>query len=127
MIARERADGPGFPVGIPEVNRPYRARVYANVDGEIQIGCPVTNAVFVDWYKDGVPVTESGDIRIKSSGEFDLIIREVKDEDAGVYSCKAVNGNGPHPWLNFTLHVLGKCHIGGAGEETARDMAGIFS
>lgn len=99
----------GLLVGIPQVSGPYPAQYYARYEEEVRIPCPVTGATFVDWYKDGEPVTESTDIRIRSSGQFELQIQSVKQVDAGVYSCAAVNGNGPLPnWLNFTLRVLGR-------------------
>lgn len=90
---------------------PYPARYYVRYNEEVRIECPVTitGATFVEWFKDGAHVTESADVRIRSSAsKFELQITSVKWVDAGIYSCFAVNGNGPlSNWLNFTLNVVG--------------------
>lgn len=72
----------------------------------MRIECELAQpATFVNWYKDGVVLTENVDIRIRKE---ELRISDVRYEDAGLYSCEGIDGFSSQPWVNYTLRVYSK-------------------
>ncbi|GFU50491.1 titin [Nephila pilipes] len=53
-----------------------------------------TNNIKFQWFKDGIPVSESDNIRLKSTNEFSIIIIDpVELLSEGNYTCKAIDSN----------------------------------
>uniref|UniRef100_A0A8C2SL26 Hemicentin-1 n=1 Tax=Capra hircus TaxID=9925 RepID=A0A8C2SL26_CAPHI len=72
-----------------------------------------TPSPIVMWYKDDVQVTESSSIQIVNNGKILKLFR-ASPEDAGRYSCKAVNVAGASQ-KHFNIDVLVPPTIIGAG------------
>ncbi|XP_059001185.1 hemicentin-1 isoform X2 [Mustela lutreola] len=72
-----------------------------------------TPSPIIMWYKDDVQVTESSTIQIVNNGKILKLFR-VAPEDAGSYSCKAVNVAGTSQKY-FNIEVLVPPTIIGAG------------
>uniref|UniRef100_A0A8C6DLM4 Hemicentin-1 n=1 Tax=Moschus moschiferus TaxID=68415 RepID=A0A8C6DLM4_MOSMO len=72
-----------------------------------------TPSPIIMWYKDDVQVTESSSIQIVNNGKILKLFR-VSPEDAGRYSCKAINVAGTSQ-KHFNIDVLVPPSIIGAG------------
>ncbi|XP_065792281.1 hemicentin-1 isoform X2 [Muntiacus reevesi] len=72
-----------------------------------------TPSPIIMWYKDDVQVTESSSIQIVNNGKMLKIFR-ASPEDAGRYSCKAINVAGTSQ-KHFNIDVLVPPTIVGAG------------
>ncbi|XP_061016921.1 hemicentin-1 isoform X2 [Dama dama] len=72
-----------------------------------------TPSPIIMWYKDDVQVTESSSIQIVNNGKILKIFR-ASPEDAGRYSCKAINVAGTSQ-KHFNIDVLVPPTIIGAG------------
>ncbi|XP_043342030.1 hemicentin-1 isoform X3 [Cervus canadensis] len=72
-----------------------------------------TPSPIITWYKDDVQVTESSSIQIVNNGKILKIFR-ASPEDAGRYSCKAINVAGTSQ-KHFNIDVLVPPTIIGAG------------
>ncbi|KAJ8794802.1 hypothetical protein J1605_018795 [Eschrichtius robustus] len=68
-----------------------------------------TPSPIIMWYKDDVQVTESSTIQTVSNGKI-LKLFKATPEDAGRYSCKAINTAGTSQKY-FNIDVLGKENI----------------
>ncbi|GAB6018703.1 hypothetical protein CHUAL_000380 [Chamberlinius hualienensis] len=65
----------------------------------------------VAWLKDNVPIAESDKIHFATKGGVQyLVIKDTKNDDSGVYSCKATNKNGSAA-CSAQLHILGPDEI----------------
>lgn len=74
------------------------ASLYCEVEG--------TPSPVITWYKDDIQVTESSTVQIVNNGKI-LKLFKVSAEDAGRYSCKAINIAGTSQ-KDFSVNVLGK-------------------
>jgi len=85
----------------------YRRQLVDQLVGTtMRLACPVTAEppALVSWYKDGIEITVAWDrcrVTVVASGSgvarrelSQLRVRNVTDEDAGVYACTATNGFG---------------------------------
>uniref|UniRef100_A0A8C5X6K5 Hemicentin-1 n=1 Tax=Malurus cyaneus samueli TaxID=2593467 RepID=A0A8C5X6K5_9PASS len=72
----------------------------------VSLFCEVTGNPFpvISWYKDDIQVVESSALQIVHNGKI-LKLLKAATEDAGQYSCKAINIAGSSEKL-FNLHVL---------------------
>ncbi|NXW73911.1 HMCN1 protein, partial [Hirundo rustica] len=72
----------------------------------VSLFCEVTANPFpvISWYKDDVQVVESSALQILHNGKI-LKLLKATTEDAGQYSCKAINVAGSSEKL-FNLHIL---------------------
>ncbi|NXC61674.1 HMCN1 protein, partial [Aleadryas rufinucha] len=72
----------------------------------VSLFCEVTGNPFpvISWYKDDVQVVESSALQILHNGKI-LKLLKAATEDAGQYSCKAINVAGSSEKL-FNLHIL---------------------
>uniref|UniRef100_A0A4W6D352 Hemicentin-1 n=1 Tax=Lates calcarifer TaxID=8187 RepID=A0A4W6D352_LATCA len=86
--------------------------------------CDVTGspAPVITWYKDGTPVVSSNSIQILDMGKT-LRLLKAATEDAGSYSCKAINIAGSTE-KDFFLDVLVPPTIVGSG--SPRDVSAIL-
>lgn len=49
----------------------------------------------VTWLKDNVPLTQSENVQFVTKGNMNyLVIKNTKNEDSGLYLCKATNSHG---------------------------------
>lgn len=66
--------------------------LYVAKGGEVVLPCRVTGVPqpVVTWYKDGLEVHSILKSNFSLKGD-DLIIKDIKEEDLGVFKCKAVN------------------------------------
>ncbi|KAI1236572.1 hypothetical protein IHE44_0014825 [Lamprotornis superbus] len=87
--------------------------------------CEVTGNPFpiISWYKDDIQVVESSALQILHNGKI-LKLLKATTEDAGQYSCKAINVAGSSEKL-FNLHVLVPPSIIGA--DTPGEVAVILN
>ncbi|XP_011246353.1 hemicentin-1 isoform X3 [Mus musculus] len=72
------------------------ASLYCEVEG--------TPSPVITWYKDDIQVTESSTVQIVNNGKI-LKLFKVSAEDAGRYSCKAINIAGTSQ-KDFSVNVL---------------------
>ncbi|XP_030135337.4 hemicentin-1 [Taeniopygia guttata] len=72
----------------------------------VSLFCEVTGNPFpvISWYKDDIQVVESSALQILHNGKI-LKLLKATTEDAGQYSCKAINIAGSSEKL-FNLHIL---------------------
>ncbi|TRZ22552.1 hypothetical protein HGM15179_004536 [Zosterops borbonicus] len=72
----------------------------------VSLFCEVTANPFpvISWYKDDIQVVESSALQILHNGKI-LKLLKATTEDAGQYSCKAINVAGSSEKL-FNLHIL---------------------
>ncbi|XP_023559876.1 hemicentin-1 [Octodon degus] len=95
-------------VHVPPVikDREHTANVSVLLNQLTSLFCEVegTPSPAITWYKDDVQVTESSTIQILNNGKILKLFR-VMAEDAGRYSCKAVNIAGVAQ-KHFTMEVL---------------------
>ncbi|NXX95340.1 HMCN1 protein, partial [Centropus bengalensis] len=72
----------------------------------VSLFCEVSGTPFpvISWYKDDVQVVESGALQISHNGKI-LKLLKAATEDAGQYSCKAINVAGSAEKL-FNLDIL---------------------
>ncbi|NWW37465.1 HMCN1 protein, partial [Panurus biarmicus] len=72
----------------------------------VSLFCEVTANPFpvISWYKDDIQVVESNALQILHNGKI-LKLLKATTEDAGQYSCKAINVAGSSEKL-FNLHIL---------------------
>ncbi|KAM4896067.1 hemicentin-1 [Sylvia borin] len=72
----------------------------------VSLFCEVTANPFpvISWYKDDIQVVESSALQILHNGKI-LKLLKATTEDAGQYSCKAINIAGSSEKL-FNLHIL---------------------
>ncbi|OWK57262.1 Hemicentin-1 [Lonchura striata] len=72
----------------------------------VSLFCEVTGNPFpvISWYKDDIQVVESSALQILHNGKI-LKLLKATTEDAGQYSCKAINVAGSSEKL-FNLHIL---------------------
>ncbi|XP_066048296.1 hemicentin-1 [Chamaea fasciata] len=84
------------------------------VDHPVSLFCEVTANPFpvISWYKDDIQVVESSGLQILHNGKI-LKLLKTTTEDAGQYSCKAINVAGSSEKL-FNLHILVPPSITGA-------------
>lgn len=62
------------------------------------------------WFKDGKPIQPSERVSQGNYGKS-LLIRKVKFEDKGKYTCEVSNGVGTPKSYNIELDVMGKHNI----------------
>ncbi|NXY61032.1 HMCN1 protein, partial [Callaeas wilsoni] len=91
----------------------------------VSLFCEVTGNPFpvISWYKDDIQVVESRALQILHNGKI-LKLLKVTTEDAGQYSCKAINVAGSSEKL-FNLHILVPPSIIGA--DTPGEVAVILN
>ncbi|XP_071607418.1 hemicentin-1 isoform X3 [Heliangelus exortis] len=77
----------------------------------------------ISWYKEDIQVVESSTLQILHNGKILKLLKATTD-DAGQYSCKAINVAGSSEKL-FNLDVLVPPSIAGAG--TPREIAVILN
>uniref|UniRef100_A0A8C9N6Y6 Hemicentin-1 n=1 Tax=Serinus canaria TaxID=9135 RepID=A0A8C9N6Y6_SERCA len=72
----------------------------------VSLFCEVTGnpSPVISWYKDDIQVVESSALQILHNGKI-LKLLKATTEDAGQYSCKAINVAGSSEKL-FNLHIL---------------------
>ncbi|NWT15620.1 HMCN1 protein, partial [Vireo altiloquus] len=72
----------------------------------VSLFCEVTGNPFpvISWYKDDIQVVESSALQILHNGKILKLLKAATD-DAGQYSCKAINVAGSSEKL-FNLHIL---------------------
>ncbi|XP_064420214.1 hemicentin-2 [Latimeria chalumnae] len=100
---------------------------------EVMISNPVslycdTNAIpppKLTWYKDGKPLSAAEGVLVLPGGRV-LQIAMVRAEDAGTYTCKAVNEVGENS-LHYELVVITPPVISGDGEEFAEEVVVIVN
>ncbi|NXO39218.1 HMCN1 protein, partial [Locustella ochotensis] len=91
----------------------------------VSLFCEVTANPFpvISWYKDDIQVVESSALQILHNGKI-LKLLKAATEDAGQYSCKAINVAGSSEKL-FNLHILVPPSIIGAN--TPSEVAVILN
>uniref|UniRef100_A0A8C3DQA4 Hemicentin-1 n=1 Tax=Corvus moneduloides TaxID=1196302 RepID=A0A8C3DQA4_CORMO len=91
----------------------------------VSLFCEVTGNPFpvISWYKDDIQVVESSALQILHNGKI-LKLLKATTEDAGQYSCKAINVAGSSEKL-FNLHILVPPSI--IGGNTAGEVAVILN
>ncbi|NXL77816.1 HMCN1 protein, partial [Leptocoma aspasia] len=91
----------------------------------VSLFCEVTGNPFpvISWYKDDIQVVESSALQILHNGKI-LKLLKATTEDAGQYSCKAINVAGSSEKL-FNLHILVPPTIIGA--DTPGEVAVILN
>ncbi|NXK97014.1 HMCN1 protein, partial [Formicarius rufipectus] len=84
------------------------------VDHPVSLFCEVTGNPFpvISWYKEDIQVVESSAVQISHNGKILKLLKAVP-EDAGQYSCKAINVAGSSEKL-FNLDILVAPGIAGA-------------
>lgn len=94
--------------GPPTLTHQYKSRQVVDVNTTKKLLCPVVAdpAALNQWYKDGNDVNEIWD-KFKILNDGSLRISDISMEDAGRYTCKAVNGFG-HIKVEYTLIVKGE-------------------
>ncbi|XP_059193550.1 hemicentin-1 [Centropristis striata] len=100
---------------------------------EVVLGHPVTltcesNAIpppKLSWYKDGRKLTSADGVVLLPGGQV-LQISRVQKEDAGKYTCQAVNEAGEDR-MHFELEVLVPPVIMGASEEFMEEMGAVVN
>ena len=86
-------------VPAPKFQRPLQNMGERMEGSSIKLEAQVTpssdSSMKIDWFKDGQPITASSRIgTIFSFGYVSLNISDLRAEDAGTYSCRAVNKSG---------------------------------
>lgn len=91
--------------GPPTLTHQYKSRQVVDVNTTKKLLCPVEAdpPALNQWYKDGSDVNEIWD-KFKILSDGSLRISDITMEDAGRYTCKAVNGFG-HMDVEYTLIV----------------------
>ncbi|XP_030000348.1 hemicentin-1 [Sphaeramia orbicularis] len=79
----------------------------------------------LSWYKDGQKLTAADGVRLLPGGQV-LQIARVQKEDAGKYTCEAVNEAG-QDHMHFELEVLVPPVIMGALEEFMEEMGAVVN
>ena len=76
----------------------YRRRHLVNVGEALRLDCPVDrdaggrSVPIITWYKDGQEVSVGWErYRVRHD---DLLVRDVEQDDSGVFVCRATNGFG---------------------------------
>jgi hypothetical protein len=64
----------------------------------------------MEWYKDGVNVTEPKDNKMKVEGNK-LVIQDPQNEDAGNYTCRTVLSKANGTIVEKNIEVIGKSRI----------------
>lgn len=102
--------GGGGIKGEPHVSSQWPAS-HVHREGElVRLTCPITAnpEAFYDWYKDGDGITDTWNRYVPKKRL--LKIKNVRGVDAGVYTCKGVNGFG-RANASTSLIVLGKGEV----------------
>ncbi|XP_055671290.1 hemicentin-1 [Falco peregrinus] len=95
------------------------------VDHPVSLFCEVSGNPFpiISWYKEDIQVVESSTLQILHNGKILKLLKAATD-DAGQYSCKAINAAGSSEKL-FNLDILVPPSIIGA--ETPGEIAVILN
>ncbi|XP_019718321.1 hemicentin-1 isoform X1 [Hippocampus comes] len=100
---------------------------------EVVLGHPISlscesNAIpppKLNWYKDGQKLTSADGATLMPGGQV-LQIARVQKEDAGMYTCEAVNEAG-EDHMHFKLEVLVSPVITGASEEFMEEIGAVVN
>ncbi|KAF7658577.1 hypothetical protein LDENG_00010770 [Lucifuga dentata] len=100
---------------------------------EVVLGHPISlscesNAIpppKLSWYKDGQKLTSADGVVLLPGGQV-LQIARVQNEDAGKYTCQAVNEAGEDR-MHFEMEVLVPPVITGASEEFMEEMGAVVN
>uniref|UniRef100_A0A3B4XL25 Hemicentin-1-like n=1 Tax=Seriola lalandi dorsalis TaxID=1841481 RepID=A0A3B4XL25_SERLL len=100
---------------------------------EVVLGHPISlscesNAIpppKLSWYKDGRKLTSADGVELLPGGQV-LQIARVQKEDAGKYTCQAVNEAG-EDHMHFELEILVPPVIMGASEEFMEEMGAVVN
>uniref|UniRef100_A0A8C4UE85 Hemicentin-1 n=1 Tax=Falco tinnunculus TaxID=100819 RepID=A0A8C4UE85_FALTI len=95
------------------------------VDHPVSLFCEVSGNPFpiISWYKEDIQVVESSTLQILHNGKILKLLKAATD-DAGQYSCKAINAAGSSEKL-FNLDILVPPSIIGA--ETPGEIAVVLN
>ncbi|XP_029295180.1 LOW QUALITY PROTEIN: hemicentin-1 [Cottoperca gobio] len=123
-VTNREASGPGYKDDDDEDRVEKR---------EVVLGHPVSlscesNAIpppKLSWYKDGRKLTSANGVVILPGGQM-LQISRVQKEDAGKYTCQAVNEAGEDR-MHFELEILVPPVIVGASEEFMEDIGAVVN